>query len=216
MKLDQFLEYVKPYTMTSNERIECLFNSLEYINHNNINGDYVECGVWKGGNIIGILKYLESKSDFKSDVYLYDTFTGMTEPESVDNDLNQINAKDILHQPNILCYSSLEEVKSNILNITNYPSKKKKIKYIVGDVSETLLDENNIPQQISLLRLDTDWYKSTKIELEILWDKLVDGGILIIDDYGHWDGCKKAVDKFFMNKNYEFEKIDYTGIRIIK
>jgi hypothetical protein len=214
MELRKFVEYVKPYTITSYERIECLFNSLEYINQNNINGDYVECGVWKGGNIIGILKYLESKSDFICDVYLYDTFSGMTEPENVDTDLNQIYAKDILYRPNILCYSSLEEVKSNISNIVNYPAEK--IKYIVGDVSETLLDENNIPKQISLLRLDTDWYKSTKIELEILWDKLVDGGVLIIDDYGHWNGCKKAVDEFFMGKNYKFEKIDYTGIKIIK
>jgi len=214
MKLKEFLGYVKPYSMTSDERIECLFNSLEYINENKIIGDYVECGVWKGGNIIGILKYLESKINFKYDVYLYDTFTGMTEPENVDKDLNEVNAKDILHQPNVLCYSSLEEVKSNISNVVNYPLEK--IKYIVGDVSETLLVKHNVPEQISLLRLDTDWYKSTKIELEILWDKLVDGGILIIDDYGHWDGCKKAVDEFFMNKNYKFEKIDYTGIRIIK
>lgn len=200
--------------MTSTERISCLYDSLEYINKNNIVGSYVECGVWRGGNIIGMLKYLEEKSNFNEEIYLYDTFSGMTNPESVDKDLNEVSAEDIVHLPNILCYSSLDEVKYNISNNTNYPLDK--INYIVGDVSETLLDKKNIPQKISLLRLDTDWYKSTKIELEILWDKLVDGGVLIIDDYGHWSGCKKAVDEFFQDKLYKFEKIDYTGIRIFK
>jgi O-methyltransferase len=214
MKLENFINTVRPYTMTSEERIRCLYHSLEYIKEKNIIGDYVECGVWKGGNIIGIIKYLESSSNFNSNVYLYDTFTGMTDPESNDRDLNDISAKDIVNQPHIKCYSSLDEVKKNISNNTTYPQDK--IKYIVGDVSETLLNENNLPQKISLLRLDTDWYKSTKVELNVLWDRLSEGGVLIIDDYGHWNGCKEAVDEFFKDKKYVFEKIDYTGIRIFK
>lgn len=212
MNKNIFYKIVSPYSMTSKERIDCLFDSLEYIKNNNIIGDYVECGVWKGGNILGILKYLEYYQNFNNDIYLYDTFSGMTTPEEIDVDLNSNKAKDILQ--NVLCYSSLEEVKNN-LSISNiYP--KEKIKFIVGDVCKTLDIKENLPDKISLLRLDTDWYSSTKKELEILWDKLVQNGILIIDDYGHWNGCKKAVDEFFQNKNYTFEKIDYTGIRIIK
>ena len=78
--------------------------------------------------------------------------------------------------------------------------------------------QENIPKKIALLRLDTDWYQSTKIELEVLWDRLEPGAPCIIDDYGHWNGCRKAVNEFFekLQKNYKAEKIDYTGIRIFK
>lgn len=215
MKFTDFFNYVKPYSMTSIERIEFLFKSLEHIRKNKIEGDYVECGVWKGGNIIGMIKYLEYHNNLTNNIWAYDTFSGMTDPENVDIDLNNNNSVDILDNELVKAYCSLTQVKDNIDNfIEKYPEKN--IKYVVGDVSETLLIEENLPKSISLLRLDTDWYKSTKIELEILYDRLSDNGILIIDDYGHWKGCKKAVDEFFKGKEFKFEKIDYTGIFLIK
>jgi hypothetical protein len=79
-----------------------------------------------------------------------------------------------------------------------------------------MLEEKNLPEQISILRLDTDWYTSTKIELEVLYKKLVKGGILIIDDYGHWQGARKAVDEYFKNKNIWLHYVDYTCRYIIK
>lgn len=215
MKFTDFYNYVKLYSMTSVERIEFLYKSLEYIRENKIKGDYVECGVWKGGNIIGMIKYLEYYNNLNNNIWAYDTFSGMTDPESVDIDLNNNNSVDILNNELVKAYCSLDEVKNNVNNFSKkYP--KENIKYIVGDVSETLMVEENLPDTISLLRLDTDWYKSTKIELEVLYDRLSDNGILIIDDYGHWRGCKKAVDEFFQGKEFKFEKIDYTGIALIK
>jgi O-methyltransferase len=101
-----------------------------------------------------------------------------------------------------------------ILSQSNFDSEK--IIFIIGDVSETLLNLNNIPEKISLLRLDTDWYKSTKDELVYLYPKLEKNGVLIVDDYGHWQGSKLAVDEFFSDLNIKIEKIDYTGIKIIK
>lgn len=68
---------------------------------------------------------------------------------------------------------------------------------IEGDVLETLVKTQNIPGKISVLRLDTDWYESTKKELEVLYPKLAVGGVLMIDDYGYWGGAKKAVDEYF-------------------
>jgi len=203
-----FLNLIKPYTMTSNERIFCLYDSLEYLVNNNISGDLVECGVWKGGNILGMCEYLKSIDKISNNIFLYDTFTGMTPPSNHD-----ICYKGRTRYP--MCVASLEEV-SSVISLSNYP--KNKIKYIVGDVNQTLNDKNNIPECISLLRLDTDWYESTMKELDILWPKLVVGGVLIVDDYGHWQGCKKAVDEFFKKINYlpTIEIIDYTGIRIIK
>jgi hypothetical protein len=110
------------------------------------------------------------------------------------------------------CYSSHDEVIKNISENTKIDN----IFLIKGNVEQTLLEEKNLPEKISILRLDTDWYASTKIELEVLYNKLVKGGILIIDDYGHWQGARKAVDEYFKNKNIWLHYVDYTCRYIIK
>jgi len=161
-----FIDIVKPFTMTSIERIVELFNSLEYIRLNKIDGDFVECGVWRGGNILGIMEYLHFYNMTDRHVWIYDTFQGMTQPEEIDVDLNDNKASTILQE--VICYSSIDEVKKN-LSISSFPNEK--IKYVVGDVCETLDVNTNIPNKISLLRLDTDWYKSTKKELTVLYPK---------------------------------------------
>ncbi|NBW13001.1 MAG: hypothetical protein EBR82_33770 [Caulobacteraceae bacterium] len=137
----------------------------------------------------------------------------MTEPKDIDIDHHNRKAKDILNLANVKAYASLEEVQTNLSNSKFDTSN---IYYIKGDVSETLQDYKNIPTKISLLRLDTDWYDSTKNELIYLYPKLVLNGVLIIDDYGHWNGCKKAVDEYFSDTNIFLQQIDYTGIKIIK
>jgi hypothetical protein len=205
MNKEKFYNIVKDYSMTSVERINKLFDCLEYIRINQIDGDIVECGVWKGGNILGIAEYL-SFYKINKKVWLYDTFQGMSEPEKVDVDLNGNTAKNILEQ--VKCYSPLEQVE-NVLKESSFDYGN--FNFIIGDVCDTLNNHKNIPTKISLLRLDTDWYKSTKKELDILYPILVKDGVLIVDDYGHWEGCRKAVDEYFINEN-KFEWIDYTGI----
>jgi hypothetical protein len=210
MDIEKFISIVKPYTMTSTERIRSLFQSLEYIRKNNIDGDIIECGVWKGGNILGCLEYMKYHN-IKKTVWLYDTFSGMTQTTKFDVDLNGVSGE----RWESKCDCSLDDVK-NIIDEKKYPNNK--IKFIVGDITKTLKEKNNIPETISLLRLDTDWYESTKVEMEGLYPNLVGGGVLIIDDYGHWVGAKKAVDDYFtfINKKPIIETIDYTGIKIIK
>lgn len=213
MNKNEFLDIVQPFSMTSKERIFALFDSLEYIRKLNLEGDIVECGVWKGGNIFGIIEYLYRFNINNKNVWLYDTFQGMSNPEIVDVDLNHKAASDLMNLPSILAYCSLDNVKATLCKSKfdqNY------IKYIVGDVSQTLTIPHNIPKNISLLRLDTDWYKSTKDELHFLYPKLVNKGILIVDDYGHWQGAKKACDEYFAYKNITISQIDYTGIKIVK
>ena len=212
MDLELFIKIVQPYSMTSIERISELYYSLEYIRVNNIDGDVVECGVWKGGNILGIMDYLHHHKINKN-IWLFDTFEGMTDPEENDIDLNNNHASNMLHIPVVLAYSPIDEVKEN-LSKSNF--NKENLIFVIGDVSETLINKNNIPEKISLLRLDTDWYKSTKDELNYLYPKLENKGVLIVDDYGHWKGSKQAVDEYFYNKNVLIQKIDYTGIKIIK
>lgn len=212
MDLNFFIRTVQPYSMTSIERITELYNSLEYVRLNNIGGDIVECGVWKGGNILGIMEYLHYYNINKN-IWLFDTFEGMTEPEENDVDLNNNHASKMLHIPVVLAYSPIDEVKNNL---SKSEFNKNNLRFIVGDVSKTLLNKNNVPENISILRLDTDWYKSTKDELTVLYPKLVNNGVLIVDDYGHWKESKQAVDEYFDGKNIVIESIDYTGIKITK
>lgn len=208
MDFNKFLKITKPYTMTSVERIKSLFDSLEYIRENKLDGDIVECGVWKGGNILGCVEYCKFYNIEKT-FWLYDTFTGMSKASENDIDLN--GGKGEIWEGK--CDAMLDDVKSLIDN-TMYPTNN--VKFIVGDICQTLNFNENIPSKISLLRLDTDWYESTKKELEVLYPRLSKDGVLIIDDYGHWKGCKKAVDEYFKKTSIMFEKIDYTGVRMFK
>lgn len=210
---------VKDLTMTSPERIVSLIRAIEYININHIEGDIVECGVWKGGSIGACLLTLIKLNNYDNKIWLYDTFEGMNEPTNFDLDINGNLALDRMQNEDVehswlWAKAELDIVKENI-NSYEYP--KENINYIKGIVEKTLLT-NQIPNQIALLRLDTDWYESTKIELEILYPRLVSGGVLIIDDYGHWGGCRKAVDEYFSAMDFKpfFGRIDYTGRIIIK
>ena len=95
-------------------------------------------------------------------------------------------------------------------------NKSKNVKLIQGDVAETLLESKNLPEKIAILRLDTDWYESTRIELERLYPLLEPGGVLIIDDYGHFDGARKAVDEYFKAERPWMHYVDYTCRLILK
>lgn len=213
------IDEVSKFTLTNPERIVSLIRAIKYIEENKIEGDIVECGVWKGGSIMAGLKALNDLNSFYRDIYLYDTFEGMSEPTEMDKSFKGESASSAYLTRNefwnrIECLSPLQEVQNNIKSI-NYPPEK--IHFIKGKVEETI--PNVIPEKIAILRLDTDWYESTLHELEYLFPKLVIGGIIIIDDYGHWQGCKKAVDEYLeRNKIQMFlNRIDYTcriGVKI--
>ncbi|WP_415320606.1 TylF/MycF/NovP-related O-methyltransferase [Candidatus Pelagibacter sp. Uisw_092] len=219
----ELLNTSSKYSMTSLPRRWALINAIKQVKNQNIEGDFVECGVWKGGNLI-IYNNLNKKYQLQKNIFGYDTFSGMSEPTIHDNNFLNINAKKEWESNNnnssnvnnsFNCYSSLEEVKKNILHATKNSSLEN-TKLILGKVEETLDINENLPQKISILRLDTDWYESTKKELEILYPKLVKGGILIIDDYGQWKGSKKAVDEYFKNENVIKHFIDFSCRMIIK
>jgi O-methyltransferase len=213
---NELINKCKKYSMTPKLRMWALIQSFHHIVNKKIEGEFVECGIWKGGNIILLLNLLE-KFNIKRKVYGFDTFEGMSEPSSVDIKYNQMIAKDIQLKNFInqtkWNYSSIEDVKKNIKNNTANYNQSVLIK---GKVENTLLDEKNIPNKISILRLDTDFYESTKIELDVLYKRLSIGGVLIIDDYGNWLGAKKAVDEFFNNKKTWLHYIDRTCRLLIK
>lgn len=178
-----------------------LINSIKYINKNNIEGDFVEAGVFRGGNLI-IFKELNDTLKLNNKIYAYDTYEGMPKPnEKLDIKWNNVKADWTYNhvKKNNWCKCSLDNVKSNLLTEINNLDN---IIFIKGLVEDTLKIEKNLPKKISLLRLDTDFYESTKIELEILFPRLSQGGVLVIDDYGNWKGAKKAVDDYFKNSPF--------------
>ena len=189
----------------SYQRYLSLFQSLQYILKNKIKGDIVECGVFKGGSAMMICYFLKLFLVKNKKIWLYDTYEGMSSPSREDVDLNNQRAKDLLNEKKIenkndvWAFSSLNSVKNNIKK-TNFNIKN--CIFIKGKVEKTLKVKK--PKFISLLRLDTDFYHSTKAELQYLYNLISPGGIIIIDDYGHWKGCKLAVDQFFKKKKKYF------------
>lgn len=210
----EIYDRAKSYTMTSKFRCYSLYKAIRFVIKNKIPGDFVECGVWKGGNALIMADTLSLLQDTSRNIYLYDTYEGMVEPDENDIQLKfgwkalSRWQKEQTNTHNEWCYSSIEEV-SEILKKTDYP--KENFHLVKGDVLNTLQIES--PDSISILRLDTDWYKSTKHELEVLYPKLQKNGILIIDDYGSWAGSKKAVDDYFIEDKLLLHRVDQ-GSRI--
>jgi hypothetical protein len=191
-----FIMDVRPYTMTSVDKMATLITAVKYLTENKIPGDIVECGVWRGGSMMLAAKVLSSLGDTGRHIHLYDTFEGMPAPTKNDTNRDGRLATDLLAETKlntgVWCYADIDDVKRNMTK-TGYPIKN--VFFIKGKVEDTI--PKNIPEKIALLRIDTDWYDSTKHELHHLFPRLVPNGILIIDDYGYWNGAKKAVDEYF-------------------
>lgn len=200
----EIISAVKPYTMTSPERLNAFILATRHVVRHNIPGDIVECGVWRGGSMQACAKALLSAGDTERDLYLFDTYEGMTPPTEEDLRRDGKSAEELLKLQGkdrpIWAVASLDDVKSAFEKV---PYPKERVHYVQGMVEETVPRE--APERISVLRLDTDWYASTKHELEELYPRLVSGGVLLIDDYGYWQGSRQAVDEF----------LDKTGERLL-
>jgi len=198
---------IKKITMTSRERIQGLHWAIEQIHGDQIPGDVVECGVWRGGNIVLARRAFDSVNNIKH-YWAYDTFDGMTQPGQQDPPEAHTNWQT---SPHVVCRSPRQEVE-DVFRAWQILDQRTHL--IQGDVAQTLQIESNLPDRISLLRLDTDWYASTLIELERLYPRLESGGYLIIDDYGYWSGCRQAVHEYFGADliRYGFVALDDTGI----
>ncbi len=203
----------KPYSMTSLPRMYALYKAMEYISRYSLPGDIVECGVWKGGSCMLCASELLRRGEMNRQIYLYDTFKGMAAPTDKDvafeGKAMQDKWQDLQKSAhNDWCYSSLEDVKRAVFSV-GYP--KERFTFVEGKVEDTI--PGAIPEQIAILRLDTDWYESTKHELTHLFPRLVKNGVLIIDDYGHWKGARGAVDEYFQQQSIPMllHRVDYTG-----
>ncbi len=156
-------------------------------------------GVWRGGHGLIAAELLRLA---RRDVclYLFDTFAGMTAPTDKDFDPHSGELATPKYESlqrggiNEWCYASFDEVQG-LYEQAGFGHHE--VLLVKGPVEKTLLDEDRLPDSISVLRLDTDWYESTALELEILYPRLSRNGVLIIDDYGAWAGSRQATDEYF-------------------
>ncbi|WP_261575651.1 TylF/MycF family methyltransferase [Frankia gtarii] len=186
-----------PYTLTDQAKVFGLIQAVRYLVRNEIPGDVVECGVWAGGSTMAAARTLLQLGDTSRDLYLFDTFEGMSPPTDKDVAPDGQTAAGLLahsdpaQADSAWAIVSLDQVKANVARI-GYPADK--IHFIQGKVEDTI--PQNVPDGIALLRLDTDWYESTKHEMEHLYPRATPSGVLIIDDYGWWKGAQQAVDEY--------------------
>jgi hypothetical protein len=211
----RIVKEVQPYTLTGPERIYSLCEAVRYIVRVGVPGAIAECGVWRGGSMLAVIRTLQDLGVTDRELWFYDTFDAMPEGGSRDIDLDGVTAAE-QHQwvrdggavdP---CYDYLpyEEVRAMLLR-TGYPAER--MHFVQGLVEETIPGE--APERIALLRLDTDYYESTKHELVHLYPRIGAGGVLIVDDYGHWRGSREAVDEYIAEHRLPLllQRIDYTA-----
>jgi len=220
----RIIERSIPYTMTGVPRLQALIDAVRHCVRRDVPGDFAECGVWRGGSILAMIHTLQELGVDDRDIHLFDTFQGMTEPTERDvspfhqpalEAWNEARARgdrlySVFFDPEIF---SAAAVRKTLLS-TGYPAER--IHMVAGPVEQTVPE--NAPESLALLRLDTDWYESTRHEMEHLYPRLTNGGVLIVDDYGHWEGARRAVDEYFERRSPPLllNRIDYAGRIAVK
>jgi len=189
---------IRHHTMTSHARSAVLWDRANAVCESNVPGDFVECGVWKGGSsgLMGLV--LEGKSEFKNRrLHLFDSFEGLPEPGEHDGQhaadySGGANSGSLtsIHQ----CEAGIDEVKNFLFGELHLPSDG--LVFHQGWFQDTLPALGTEPSAIALLRLDGDWYESTKVCLDHLYPRLSKGGVVLLDDYNCWEGCRKATDEY--------------------
>lgn len=215
------VERALPYTMTGIARLQALIDAVRYVVRGGIPGAFAECGVWRGGSVLGMILTLQELEQTDRDIFLYDTFEGMTKP--TEQDVSRF------HRPALALWEETsgkpwpelfgddtfneEAVRETVL-ATGYPGHR--LHFVRGPVEDTI--PGIVPDGLALLRLDTDWYESTRHELEHLYPLLAEGGVLILDDYGEWEGQRRAVDEYFAPPSAPIllSRIDHAGRIAVK
>jgi len=190
--------------MTADEKLFALIEATRYVADHAVPGAIVECGVWRGGSMQAVARTLLERGAGDRDLHLFDTFTGMPEPTEADRRHDGRPAAELLRESppeaRVWAIASLEDVREGMAQ-TGYPAER--VHFHAGRVEQTIPEQ--APAEIALLRLDTDWYESTRHELEHLYDRVPPGGVIVLDDYGYWEGARRAVDEF----------LAATGVRLL-
>lgn len=196
---------VRPYTMSSNARLRGLYRGVRHVVTNEIPGDVVECGAARGGSA-ALMGLTLNRLHARRRLWVFDTFEGLPPPTLDDPDF------EIAKLYTGECRGELDEVaglfeRLGILSNT---------RFVKGLFQKTL--PACAVEKIAVLHVDGDWYDSVRVCLAQLYERVSPGGIIQIDDYGHWAGARKAVDEFMHQRAIDvpLERLDYTGRQFIK
>lgn len=214
---------VLSHTMVGYERLMTLYHQAVFCERNGVPGSFVECGTWKGG-AVGLMALANLQhANKRRHLHLFDSFEGVPEPDAaVDGEAALAVAREVgggtdgqlVGLP--LSVGTLEANKELLERTIGYDADY--LHYHKGWFQNTLPERAHEVGEIAILRLDGDWYASTKICLDYLFDRVVTGGFVIIDDYGSYDGCRKAVDEFIQARGLKsfLNHVDFTGRYLIK
>jgi hypothetical protein len=211
---------VRGNTMTSFERLATLWQQVRYLDRYGIAGALVECGTWRGGSVgMMALAHLATEPTPRRSIHLFDSFEGLPEPTAKDGAKaaryaggRVTGALDTIDA----CTAPLEDNRALLEGDIGYPTEL--LTYHPGWFQATVPAAAPSLGPIALLRLDGDWYESTVVCLRHLYPLVPPGGVVVIDDYGHWEGARQAVDEYFAAHGSPLllHRIDYTARIAVK
>jgi len=208
-EFDSLLRQITPYTMVTYDRLQTLYTNSKSICSSSVQGNFVECGVAAGGTS-GLLSAVLLRYDLttKRRLYSFDTFAGMPRPTEKDIH-NGIHAQDTGWGEGT-CSAPLESLTTLLQSLETTHL----VQPVPGLFAETLPKVKAAIGPIAFLHMDGDWYESTRDILMNLYDQLVPGAYVQVDDYGHWEGCRKALHEFFIDRdiNVQLHSIDGSGV----
>lgn len=214
--IDAALDAVRRFTMLSEQRLRSLHAMARACDDEGIEGDFVECGVAAGGSS-ALLAGCARRQGGRRRVWCFDTFSGMPEPGPEDRARNGVTAEDSGWGT-----GTCSAPERSVIEAATLFGAADRLVLRKGLFQETLPLAANEIGPIALLHLDGDWYDSTRCCIERLWPHVMPGGFLQVDDYGHWEGCRRAIDEFLAPERARtgapiaIERIDYTGVRFRK
>ena len=207
-EFNHILKTIKPYTLLSHQRLYSLYNHARQVCEADMPGNFVECGVAAGGSTALLAYVIKSKSKQPRKIYAFDSFEGM--PAPTDADTHQGIPAEETGWGSGTCFATEESVMEicNALNVSDI------VEPVKGYFQETLPYARNQIGPVALLHMDGDWYDSTRVILANLYDNVITNGFIQVDDYGHWEGCKKAIKEFEASRNicFKISAIDGTGV----
>ena len=196
---------IMPYSLVGVGGLEVTYKTVKNVCEQDISGDIVELGVARGGCAalmasVMFDKYLCGRIQRK--LWLFDSYEGLPDPTDMDfnSELGNGTGDHVRPLPKGSCLGQLDEVKHLMFKKNDFP--KERIEFVKGWFDKTVPVTKKEIQEIAVLRIDGDWYESTKCCLENLYDKVISGGYIIVDDYQSCYGCRRAVDEFIQNRNF--------------
>jgi O-methyltransferase len=187
-----------PYTMGGPKALENAFDLAALMQANKVDGDIVECGVAQGGTAAMLALASDATGSRRRHFWYFDSFEGL--PEPTEEDYKGTSAGQYV-QPLVKgsCLGTVEQVSELLFDKLGIA--KERVTLVKGWFQDTVFPNRDRIGSIAILRLDGDWYESTKIPLEGFYDKISPGGAVIIDDYATCYGSEKAVEEFLAGRN---------------